>query len=149
MHGSRTTGLIASPNLTQPAGRQSGSPFSGGGLSGPTGIAIDASGNIWAANPDNSLSKFDPATRTFLSGPSGYIGGGLNTPVGIAIDGAGNVWVANNGSTFLANNGSNISEFNSNGVAITGSTGYQGGGMGGPIWVAVDSAGNVGNKCRQ
>ncbi len=118
---------------------QSGSPFSGGGLSAPAGIAIDASGDIWTSNTDNSLSAYDPGTGTFLSGASG---GGLASPIGIAIDGAGNIWAANNGTSLLANNGTTISEFNSSGSAITSSTGYQGG-LSGPIWIAIDSSGNV------
>lgn len=62
--------------------------------SGPSGLAIDASGNIWVANYYASNVALVSAAGKVLSG-NGFTGGGLTQPQGIAVDGAGNVWVAN------------------------------------------------------
>jgi sugar lactone lactonase YvrE len=79
------------------------SPYSGGGLNGIAGIAIDSAGNVWAANSNgNSISEFN-STGTAVTGSSGYRAG-LSSPAFLAIDGAGDVWVTN-----LGNN--SISEF--------------------------------------
>ena len=51
-----------------------------------------------------------------------YTGGGLYSPEGVAIDASGNVWVA---SSSL---GGSINKFSPAGAAISGSTGYTGGG---------------------
>jgi DNA-binding beta-propeller fold protein YncE len=80
--------------------------FEGGRGSGkgqfdsPTGIAIDASGNILVADTNNGrIEKFSP-TGTFLStiGTKGTGHGQLGEPNGIAIDHAGNIYVAEVGS---------------------------------------------------
>jgi DNA-binding beta-propeller fold protein YncE len=76
--------------------------FEGGKGSGkgefdsPTGIAVDASGNILVADTMNGrIEKFSP-TGSFLSaiGTKGTGHGQLGEPNGIAIDGAGNIYVA-------------------------------------------------------
>jgi streptogramin lyase len=137
-----TNGGAGANSITElgSTGVKSGSPITGGGLDQPGDIVVDASGNLWVGDEDsNSLTVYDPATKTFPSGASGYSGGGLNVPYGVAIDGAGNVWVANYGSS---GTGNSISEFTSSGTAVTSSTGYQGG-LSAPYDIAVDSAGNV------
>ena len=60
---------------------------------GPSGVAIDAAGNVWTANFYGDSVGLVSGGKV-LSG-SGFMGGGLNHPQGIAADGAGNVWVAN------------------------------------------------------
>ena len=92
--------------------------FTGGGLSGPRDIAIDAAGDAWVANqssPSNN-SVYDvtelSSTGSFLSGTSGYTTASLNEPYGIAIDHSGNAWVTNftgNSVTKLSPTGSNLS----------------------------------------
>jgi sugar lactone lactonase YvrE len=67
-----------------------------GQFDSPTGLAVDAKGNILVADTNNGrIEKFSP-TGTFLStlgtDPIGH--GQLGHPNGIAIDGAGNVYVA-------------------------------------------------------
>jgi streptogramin lyase len=62
--------------------------------SGPSGLAIDASGNIWVANYYASSVGLVSSAGKVLSG-DGFTGGGLDQPQGIAADGAGDVWVAN------------------------------------------------------
>jgi DNA-binding beta-propeller fold protein YncE len=67
-----------------------------GELDSPTGIAVDASGNILVADTGNGrIEKFSP-TGTFLStlgtDRNGY--GQLGEPNGIAVDRSGNIYVA-------------------------------------------------------
>ncbi len=112
--------------------------YTGGGINGPIGIAIDHSWNVWVANygyGGTSVSKFD-SSGTAISLAGGYSGGGLTEPYGIAIDGAGNVWVGNAG-------GDSVSELTSSGAAISPSTGYTGGVTAGVQDIAVDGSGNV------
>ncbi len=114
--------------------------FSGGGLNGPFGIAIDGSGNIWAADAAsgaNSVSEMS-SSGTPLSPSTGYTGGGLNGPIAIAIDAGGNVWATN----FLGGT-SSVSELSSSGTPLSPSTGYTGGGLAGPDAIAIDGGGNV------
>jgi len=61
---------------------------------GPSGLAIDASGNIWSANYYGDSIGLVSSSGAVLSG-TGYTGGGIYHPQGIAADGNGNVWVAN------------------------------------------------------
>jgi sugar lactone lactonase YvrE len=122
----------------------------GGGLTGPMGIAIDLTGNVWAANAGgqtyhaNSLSEFTPGNypdglqSTALSpsaGFGGFTGGGIVLPGNLAIDPTGNVWVVNSNSS--------ISEMGSAGTPVSSSNGYTGGGLNKPAGIAVDSTGNV------
>ena len=67
-----------------------------GQFDSPSGIAVDASGNILVADTNNGrIEKFSP-TGTFLSiiGTKGSGHGQLGEPNGIAIDRAGNIYVA-------------------------------------------------------
>jgi hypothetical protein len=78
----------------------SGSPFLGGGLtsSGCTGLAMDASSNIWATNSAD-ISKFDPYGNplspaggyTVATSPSDPTTVSLAPP--IAVDDSNNVWL--------------------------------------------------------
>jgi streptogramin lyase len=61
---------------------------------GPSGLAIDASGNIWTANYYGDSVGLVSSSGTVLSG-TGYTGGGLSHPQGIAVDGSGTAWVVN------------------------------------------------------
>jgi len=110
---------------------------SGGGIAfpGPFAVAIDASGNVWAAC-STALAKLS-SSGTAISPSTGYTGGGIALPKGIAIDGGGNVWIANY-------NNNSVSEFSNGGTALTPSTGYTAAGvLSGPYGVAIDSSGNV------
>jgi sugar lactone lactonase YvrE len=67
-----------------------------GQFDGPTGIAVDANGNILVADTNNGrIEKFSP-TGIFLStmGIKGNGYGQLGAPNGIGIDRAGNIYVA-------------------------------------------------------
>jgi hypothetical protein len=119
--------------------------YTGGGLSGTGGIAIDASGNVWIGNTTlqgtaTSISKFSP-TGAALSPSAGFTGGGLAAPQAIAIDASGNIWVASGSKTVSADNV--ISKFNASGSPLSGSSGYTAGGLSDPFAIAIDTGGNV------
>jgi hypothetical protein len=105
--------------------------YTGGGLTAPSGIAADQSGNIWTSN-SASVSKLSPIGAP-LSGSTGFTTGSLNAPSGIAIDTAGNAWVSNSGSNSL----SQISSSGASGSNFTG------GGLTSPRSPAIDAAGNI------
>src|SRR6266702_1813337 len=67
-----------------------------------------------------------------------FTGGGIgsNGPNAIAIDGSANVWT-------ISTNTNTISEFSSSGVALSGASGFTGGGMNSPVGFAIDLSGNV------
>jgi len=130
-------------------------------LASPTGVAVDAAGNIYIAEFAGmrirkvlaSNGKIYTVAGRGL--PGGYNGDGilatsadLNVPQGVAVDAAGNIFIADrdNGRVRRVDAGSgNIST-----VAGTGSAGYNGDGIPGtsaqlayPAGVAVDTGGNV------
>jgi streptogramin lyase len=108
--------------------------YTGGGLSLPYSVAIDASDDVWVDSQDGVLSKFNPL-GVALSGDSGYTGTCIDSPHGIAIDSSGNVWVTNSSST------SNICEYSSAGVP--NNTPFTGGGLNNPYGIAMDGSGNM------
>jgi len=110
--------------------------YTGGGLSEPGRVAVDAAGNIWTNNQNRSSISELSSTGAALSGASGFTGGGLDETASIAIDNAGNAWVTNS-------MGPSLSEFTSGGIALSGSTGFKGGGLNNPFGLAIDSSGNV------
>ena len=66
-----------------------------------------------------------------------YSGGGLSSIDNFLIDKSGNVWASNSGNN-------SVSKFNSGGTAVSGSSGYTGGGqLNGPTGLAIDTAGNI------
>ena len=139
--------------------------YSPAGLSAPTGIAADQSGNLWVTNATgHSVTLLSPAgavTGTYAAGESGS--------GAIAIDLSGNAWVAANtsgtlleitpsgatttttgggltatkslaidgsGDVWAVGTGSNLSEFTSSGNPVS-STGYSGGGLSGGQALAI------------
>jgi len=109
--------------------------YTGSGINGPSALAIDASGNVWAANATgNTITEISHA-GTVLSGANGFTDGAINAPSSLAIDQSGNVWVANAGT-------STLSALTSTGAAVTGSP-FSGGGLSSPSSVAIDATGNV------
>ena len=105
--------------------------YSGGGLSFPVALAIDAFGYAWTANDANaSVSSFG-SNGAARSPAVGYSGSGLGFPSGVAVDGAANVWISNTSSNA-------ITELNSSGAVLSGASGYTGGGLDGPSAIALD-----------
>ena len=99
------TATATSANSIRPV-RQSQVPgFSGGGLDGPVGLAIDGSGDVWAVSSIDALSEFN-SSGAAISGSGGYQAGSLDSPVALAIDGSGNIWV-----TSFSGNANAITEF--------------------------------------
>jgi sugar lactone lactonase YvrE len=83
------------------------SPFTGGGLTVPWGVAVDGDDHVWVANfAGKRLSEFcgvriaacpaGTATGDPISPDEGYGFDGLVRNTGLAVDPSGNVWVANN-----------------------------------------------------
>ena len=97
-----------------------------GQFDSPTGIAVDAKGNILVADTNNGrIEKFSP-TGTFLSflGTDRIGHGQLEEPNGIAIDHAGNIYVTEVGSNHrvekLAPDGTFIAEWKGPDVGFYG-----------------------------
>ncbi len=99
--------------------------YTGGGLSGPAGIAFDQAGNAWVTDKTSSkLSVFTAAgvgTQTTASN--------LSSPTGVAIDGAGLIWVTNSNS---------VAAVNVTGTTVNSSTLYTAGGVTTPVAVVIN-----------
>ena len=109
--------------------------YTGGGLDHPSGIAIDASGNAWIANPITGagVAKLSPLGAS-LSGSVGFLSGGLNGPAALAIDLFGNAWVGDGGATA-------VMKLSPSGSPLSGNSGYTVSvSVGG---VAIEPSGNV------
>lgn len=105
--------------------------YTAGGLSSPSGVAIDKAANVWIANAGaNSVTETDN-TGTLLSGASGYSVGSLNAPAAIAVDQNGNAWVANKGN----GTASQIAAGGGTGTVYTVGTA--------PTSIAIDAYGNA------
>lgn len=121
-----------------------------------TNVASDAAGNLYLADTTNQrIRKIDTSgiITTFAgNGKQGYSGDGgpaanamLALPQGLTVDSAGNVYFADNGTrirkvdttgtiTTVAGSGSPLSLGDGGPAASAGMT---------PVWVAVDSSGNL------
>ena len=128
-----TPSAVFQPTLpSAPANWLIGIHHTGGGLSQPSGVAVDATGNVWVSNSANSVSEFSPLGAA-LSPAGGYTGGSLSGPSAIAIDLAGDAWVTNlTGAsvTRIAPLGASATNFNS-------------GNLNSPSSIAIDGSGNV------
>src|SRR5262249_511451 len=112
-----------------------GSGSTSGRLRNPTGLWIDASGDLYIADSGNRrIAKYSNGQLTHFAGHGngGFGGDGgpaasaqLNNPVGVAVDAAGNVYIAdvNNGRIRKVNKDGNIFT-----IAGKGGTGYSGDG---------------------
>ncbi|SNS30933.1 hypothetical protein SAMN05421770_101436 [Granulicella rosea] len=103
-----------------------------------TGVAVDASDNVWTTSSTSSGGS--SIQRWSATGScESFTGGGINTPEGIGIDGDGNVWIAN-----YTINDPGISEFSNTGVPRSGSPYLQDSGiLNYPSDIALDGSGNV------
>jgi hypothetical protein len=110
--------------------------ITGGGLSCPSGAAVDASGKLYAANGNvSSVSVFDTAHGNAVL--PAITGGGLFFPQGAAIDASGKLYVAN--SHNFNRNSDCISVFDTaHGNAVLPAIKH--GGLSSPWGVAVDAS---------
>jgi hypothetical protein len=135
-----------------------GGPASSAELSGPVGVAVDASGKLFIADTDNNVIR-QVGTNGIITtvagnGTAGYSGDGgaatnaeLSGPFGAAVDASGKLFIAD-----AYNNA--IRQVGTNGIITTvagdGTAGYSGDGgaaidgeLNYPFGVAVDSFGNL------
>jgi DNA-binding beta-propeller fold protein YncE len=111
-----------------------------GNVTGPFGLAVDASGIIYVADAgDNTIKKLS-ATGQLLAtwGKTGSAPGELSWPQGVAVDTQGNVYVADS-------NNSRIEKFSSTGtlLAVFGNTGNIGERLNLPVGIALDAQGDL------
>ena len=95
------------------AGVTGSSDGTGGGaqFSGPYGVAVDGSGNVYVADTGNStIREITPSgVVTTIAGAAGVIGGSngtgnaaqFNNPCGVAVDGSGNIYVADTQNSII------------------------------------------------
>jgi hypothetical protein len=161
-----TTSGVAAQNISTVAGNGVAGNSGDGGLATaaklnqPTGVTIDASGNLYIADFASNVIREVAAgtgiiTTVAGTGVAGYSGDGgaataskLNGPEVIVIDGSGNLYIAdqnNHAIRMVTAATGKISTF-----AGTGVSGFSGDGgiatlakLNGPEGVAVDGAGNV------
>jgi sugar lactone lactonase YvrE len=140
------TGQTGSANTGTSTGRSS--------FGFPVGIAVDASGNLYVADRDNSviwmINPSGTVTNLAGSGQMGFANGpssvaSFTYPVGVAVDATGNVYVADQGNNVirLISAAGMVSTF-----AGSGSAGFSNGSgtsasFNGPYAIAVDNQGNV------
>ena len=116
--------------------------YCGGGLKSPESIAVDAEGNVWAANYSGIVSSFSP-TGVALT-PTGYTGSGLNESYGLAIDSSGSVWTTNEETTGGINQDlGSVSKLSGSGQTLSGPSGFIAGGIDYPVAVTADPDGNM------
>ncbi len=105
----------------------------GGGFSSPTGVAVDASGNVFVGDNGGTVSEMPP--NCMSAGCVTAIGGGFGGPWGIAIDGSDDVFVAD----LIDNAVKEVPAHCTSSSCVL----VLGGGFSTPFGVAVDRAGNV------
>ncbi len=124
--------------------------YGGGGIkqstltssgSSPSGLGVDAGGNIWVANYGGVVSKFSPTGAPLF--PAGITSGGLYDSDALAVDAEGDAWVPNDGSPGVNGGFGTVTELSSAGQPISGTTGYSTGGINYPTSIAIDTNGTV------
>jgi uncharacterized protein (TIGR03437 family) len=138
-----------------------GGPAAAAAVNSPSGVALDAAGNLFIAadhrvrkvSADGTISTFAGTGQSGFSGDGGLaVNAQLSNPTGIATDPSGNLYIADQ-------NNHRIRKVTADGkidtIAGTGPPGLQGGGFSGdggpatsallnnPVAVAIDAAGNV------
>ncbi len=105
----------------------------GESLQDPSGVAVDAQGNVFIADyTNNRVVKETPSGNAYTQTD---VVAGLNHPQAVAVDGAGNLFIADSGNNRVL-------------FSRPTTTGYStptaiGSGMSNPTGVAVDGSGNV------
>jgi hypothetical protein len=139
MAGPVTFTVTPAPVVPQPVYSKTLVAFGSASLENPSGVALDASGNVWATDAGkNDVVEFSPSglvLRTF--GTTGSGNGQLNDPEAIAVSG-GDVYVADAGN-------SRVEEYTTAGrfVRAIGSRGTGSGQFTTPEGVAVNASGSI------
>jgi streptogramin lyase len=109
----------------------------GANFSGPTGLALDSSGNVWVSVEDNPSVTELNSTGELIGNFNNANTPGANFvyPAVVAVESSGNVWVTN----YFGNS---VTELNSHGDLI-GNFAPAGANFSQPGGVALDSSGNV------
>jgi len=168
-HSSHIFKVDTTNNLTVVAGNGThgyagdGGPATSAALSGPEGVFVDASGNIFIADTQNSVIREVTASNGNIitvagTGAAGYSGdGGLATsaqlydPYGVFVDSAENIFIADTDNCLIRKvSGGNISTVVGNPLATPAPCSYSGDGgpatsaqLDEPFGVFVDSSGNI------
>ena len=114
----------------------------------PSGIAVDATGNIYVASSSfNTVRIYTSSGAIATSIAGGCICSGLSAPYGVAVDRSGNIYIANDGTAngdLTTNPAKNtIKIFTSSGAVATSIAGGTISGFTSPWGVALDSAENI------
>jgi sugar lactone lactonase YvrE len=107
----------------------------GSQLSGPSGVAVDGSGNVYIADTGNNRVVEIPLTGGAYGPQTQMSVTGLSSPMGITLDGAGNLYIVSNGNDKVLKlpwTGSNFAPQ----IKV-------GNGFYGPSGITVDAGGNV------
>ncbi|HAS46583.1 MAG TPA: hypothetical protein DCS93_39235 [Microscillaceae bacterium] len=129
-------------------------------LDNPTGIVVDASGNIYISDQRNHrIRKVDAITGNISTiagtGVAGFSGDGaaatsaqLNSPVGLAIDGSGNIYIADQSNHRIRK--IDVGTGNISTITGTGVAGFSGDGavatsaqVNSPAGLTIDGSGNI------
>ncbi|MGD0442665.1 MAG: NHL repeat-containing protein, partial [Edaphobacter sp.] len=139
LYNQSTASTAFTPALTAPADWTMFLNFTGGGMNSPSGVGVDAAGNVWVASYFSAASEFTPTGNPVF--PSGITSGGLYFSYGLAVDAQNNIWIPNEDSpiTGVNNELGSITTLNSAGQVTSGATGYFAGGIYYPIAVAIDT----------
>ena len=136
--------------------------FTGGGLEGvkkarpnSAALAIDASGNLWIANPGISsvteltnLGAVLSPNASYVTGTKqlkggGFTGAGLNKPQQIVIDPYGDAWALNTDNSLSESTPACPTSTLLNPFCSSGSFTYAGGAGNAAVNLAIDAIGNV------
>src|SRR2546425_1017218 len=154
------TGIITTVAGTGTAGfGGDGGPATGAQLWTPTGVAVDAAGNLFIADADNNRIRQVAAsgiiTTVAGTGIAGFGGDGgpatsarLSTPTGVAVDAAGNLLIADANNDRIRRVAADTGIIST--VAGTGVAGFSGDDgqaadaeLNFPYYVALDAGNNV------
>jgi sugar lactone lactonase YvrE len=148
--GASTTGILAGNGVQ---GNFNGTG-TGASFYQPTGVAVDASGNVYVADlRNNMIREISPAgvvttmAGSGLQGSANGIGGAASfyQPTGVAVDASGNVYVAENGNDLIREISQNGTVTTFAGTGASGAVNATGtaASFNHPQGIAVDANGNI------